>query len=121
MQDCFREYPEVYGSELETEDEEDNVAADLAQPETGASGKAASSQQDKLAPLESADSAARDGFSQKKDHSLVPESYRPIVDDMDSETNSAQVRREHDPVQENAGTVPKAAINAMEADAQKKQ
>jgi mitochondrial intermembrane space import and assembly protein 40 len=32
MQNCFREYPEIYGSELETDDEEEDAIADHDQP-----------------------------------------------------------------------------------------
>lgn len=117
MQNCFREYPEIYGAELESEEEEDDVAVDFAQPETGKPAEAASSEQAQLA---SSDSAAREGASQKKDHSLVPESYRPSADVVDSKTETEQAEREHEPVSEGEGIVPKAAVDATQANEEKK-
>jgi intermembrane space import and assembly protein 40 len=116
MQNCFREYPEIYGAELDQEEEDEDVAVDLAQPEAGNSTDSATSSKTKdPAHQEHADSAPRDESNAKKDHSMVPESYRP--NNSDSKTEEAQkateqVMREHKPESESDTLVPKASHDA---------
>ena len=117
MQNCFREYPEIYGAEIDSDDEEEG-AVDLAQPETGAATDDAVASKDESPLLQSdADSAARDGSNKKKDHSLVPNAYRPDVEDNDPKTQKAdeateQVIREHKPESETDTLVPKESHDA---------
>ncbi|KAF2684080.1 hypothetical protein K458DRAFT_339248 [Lentithecium fluviatile CBS 122367] len=120
MQNCFREYPEIYGAELDNEEEDDDVAVDLAQSESGKPTDDVASEKAEPVPQEASDSAARDIAPRKKDHSLVPESYRPSADDDKSKTDTAeeateQVHREHEPVSESERIVPKASHDATEA------
>ncbi|KAG9195293.1 hypothetical protein G6011_00414 [Alternaria panax] len=90
MQNCFREYPEVYGSELDSDaDEEDNMTASTeTQPHSSPASTAlsgASSQPATNDDAAAAAASAKDSFSgepESKPHtshenSLVPEEYKP--------------------------------------------
>jgi intermembrane space import and assembly protein 40 len=87
MQNCFREYPEVYGSELDADaDEEDDMTASAETP-TRSSPDASSSnaQQASSEPTTNDHAASAKGkFSGERnskphtpDNSLVPEEYKP--------------------------------------------
>jgi intermembrane space import and assembly protein 40 len=126
MQNCFREYPEIYGAELESDEEEDEGAVDLAQAESGRPTDNTVVGKDRdLLPQKASDSAARDASDQKKDHSMVPEAYRPDADDNDSKAEEAQketeqVIREHEPNSESGALVPKSSHDATGDNKEKK-
>jgi intermembrane space import and assembly protein 40 len=132
MQNCFREYPEVYGSELEGDDEdnEDDMPADAApapasaetaspriksHPETSAvdQGKLFSEPSSKPAPGPETSTTAGEQPSWQPQSaekvadgrpalSLVPNGYKP--DDA----------KNNEPVSESESLVPKAAHDAVE-------
>jgi len=108
MQNCFRQYPEVYGSEIDSDaDDEDDVGADLATPSDSSSpdpsrsslstpdissdaqASPPSSQlndpnhtrsaQGKLSGEPS--STPRSPAANKRELDLVPENYKPSDDD----------------------------------------
>jgi intermembrane space import and assembly protein 40 len=93
MQNCFREYPEVYGSELDSDaDEEDDMTASAETPTrsspTSVSSSDVSSNAQQESPLQPASNdhavSVKGTFSGEHnskphtpDHSLVPEEYKP--------------------------------------------
>lgn len=83
MQNCFREYPEIYGSELDADadDDEDDMAAVPAPTETSSQSSSVSALQadsaPKPAPTEYSTSALDKSKPSASDDSLVPEEYRP--------------------------------------------
>ncbi|KAG9198562.1 Oxidoreductase [Epicoccum nigrum] len=119
MQNCFRQYPEIYGSEIDTDDDDDmtaDAAADVSAPAAGrentASADRATSATD--APVEkeskskSAVTASEGPHSPEKvaenrrELGLVPENYRPAEKEVKSK----------EPVSESESLVPKAAHDA---------
>jgi intermembrane space import and assembly protein 40 len=91
MQNCFREYPEIYGAELEP-DEEDDVTADDVPAE------AVSAAETTARPTES---FAQSSSEQEREHALtkpskldpnglVPESYRPDAEPKPEKTKRSE-------------------------------
>lgn len=92
MQDCFRQYPEIYGSEIDSDEaeEEDDMAADLATSETtpassnARTGSLAASGISSDAQAGSPSSQPRSGphspeklEANRRELGLVPENYQP--------------------------------------------
>lgn len=107
MQNCFREYPEIYGSELDADadDDEDDMAAAPAPTETpGPSSSASALQADstpKLTPSEASTSAQEKSKPSASDAGVVPEDYRP--------------QRKHNPVYDARGD-----MSSLESEKEKK-
>ena len=55
MQDCFRKYPEIYGSELTEDDEEEAAQADEVAKEIKSSEEAAPAKKEEAIPKKAAD------------------------------------------------------------------
>lgn len=114
MQNCFREYPEVYGTELEGVDDDDEEAAPVAavedaQPDPERPADSSASPKSEPKPREASDSAARQGDNKHKDHRLVPQTYRPGSEDGSKTDNIEPATSESDDL------VPKAAVDATAA------
>jgi intermembrane space import and assembly protein 40 len=91
MQNCFREYPEVYGSELDSDadDDDEAVAADLGAPADGtptspapasAASPAAEVEAEAAAPKAEEASSTKHKLSGDKTDgklALVPATYKP--------------------------------------------
>lgn len=105
MQGCFRQHPDVYGSELESDadDEEDDFSAEGVPADA----------QSTSGPLSATSSA-------KEDAGLVPDDYRPSGATDRANKAAAQVKRDHEPTSESEELVPKAAHDATDANVQKK-
>jgi intermembrane space import and assembly protein 40 len=122
MQNCFREYPEVYGSELEGDDEDNEddmptnaapasadstppstLSGESSSPRTKSHPEASTADQGQLSsePSSQPPSAERVSSGRPK-LDLVPNSYKP--DDAKSP----------EPVSESEHLVPKAAHDAVE-------
>ncbi|KAJ4289015.1 Oxidoreductase [Kalmusia sp. IMI 367209] len=109
MQGCFRQYPEIYGSELDSDaDDEDDIPADAAPATTAAETSALAETQGAKSQAQSASDPLKAPLSKEQDSGMVPDSYRPS-----SET-------EREPVSESEQLVPKAAHDASNATAEKK-
>ena len=127
MQDCFRQYPEVYGSEIESDaaDDEDDMDADLAtSPEAPSSSPNSASDvssDEQTAPASSSRSSPKSRSSDdsappprsakaeennRREMGLVPDNYQP-----DSKTSASSIK-EREPVSESESLVPKAAHDA---------
>ncbi|KAF1850718.1 uncharacterized protein K460DRAFT_361480 [Cucurbitaria berberidis CBS 394.84] len=106
MQNCFRKYPEVYGSELDSDaDDEDDMTADLAIPSDSSPTPAPSpspSQKDDQATSTQGKLSGEQHSSVGKKLDLVPDDYKP---EAKSEVS----------VNESAKSVPKAAFDTREA------
>lgn len=142
MQNCFRKYPEVYGSELDSDaDDDDELPAEATQP-THAAADAASPKEHtsasqvpqaatSAAPQPTASSsspsskAAQTRRAEKGAHysepSSQPRARTPelalVPDEYKPEGNSgteraAQQTKSHEPVSESESLVPKAAFDA---------
>ncbi|KAL1608509.1 Oxidoreductase [Paraconiothyrium brasiliense] len=107
MQGCFRKYPDVYGSELESDadDDEDDLSAEAA-PATAVADATRPDAQSTPSPLSTPSSS-------KHDSSLVPQEYRPS-----SATDRANKATE--PTSESEQLIPKAAHDASDAKVEKK-
>ncbi|KAJ4364635.1 Oxidoreductase [Neocucurbitaria cava] len=130
MQNCFRQYPEVYGSELDSDaDDEDDMTADVATPsEPRPSDSTASSSSPNT------QSAAKTPSSQRTDHATAAKakqsgepSSKPRSSPTDSKLDLVPENYKQDaeakspgPASESAGLVPKAAFDTREANAEKK-
>jgi len=115
MQNCFRQYPEIYGSELDNQDEDDEEEGIV--PAEGAPAAAAETAKADLQPTsDSSKTTPTTGTG------LVPEGYRPSENTETLRANAAteQVRREHKPVSESESLVPKAAHDSTDANVQQK-
>ncbi|KZM21541.1 Oxidoreductase [Ascochyta rabiei] len=114
MQNCFRQYPEIYGSEIDTDDDDDmtaDAAADVSTPSDSTPQPALSGETNTDAPApvkkesksksvapsgpHSADKVAEN----RRELGLVPENYRP---------EEKEVKKQ-EPVSESESLVPKAA------------
>lgn len=124
MQNCFRQYPEIYGSEIDTDDDDDmtaDAAADVSTPVAGrentASRDAATSATDapvakepvkkeskskSVAPASEGPHSPEKVAENRRELGLVPENYRP---------EEKEVKRQ-EPVSESENLVPKAAHDA---------
>lgn len=96
MQDCFRRYPEVYGAELE--DDEDDVTADEGQTAM-ASNASAEPTPAAPRPEKVADHKPLDDPS--PEHELQARKERAKV-------AAEQVKKEHEPESESDSVIPKA-------------
>ncbi len=89
MQDCFREHPDVYGSEME-DDEEDHQ--DESTDATSASGASSTSTPASQSPVAEANPSGNEE---------VAKTTRP-------KAAGKQVHEQHEPESETEGLVPKA-------------
>lgn len=71
MQDCFRQYPDVYGAEL-AEDEEEEGAAPVSAPE-GAEGVVAKAQSEEPAAAEPKAITENNGSEQHQEIKVIAE------------------------------------------------
>lgn len=135
MQNCFREYPEVYGSELETEDEDDMTSEDQEQldaPITASDRPSESSQQSH--DREARQQRAKEATEQvRQDHGDAEKQYvGPASSDKSLKSDSGnegkkqrakaaaqQVKKEHEPLSESDEVVPKAWHDETAANAKK--
>lgn len=108
MQGCFRQYPEIYGSEIDTDDDDDDMtadaAADVAVPSSSSSDATDSAAPAKEQKTKSVAPPAGPHSPEKvaenrRDLGLVPENYRPEEKQGPSP----------EPVAESNSLVPKAA------------
>ena len=120
MQGCFRKYPEIYGSELDSDadDEEDAsvegapaALADSSSSTEGANTASSHDLQPKSDPLN-----ANTG---KNDAGLVPQTYRPGDEAERVNKASEQVKRDFEPTSESEQLVPRAAHDASDAAAKR--
>ena len=134
MQNCFRQYPEVYGSELESDaaDDEDDLIADAAMPtpDSTPSSRATTSAETPSRSAPSKPSPESDKQKQPIERSstlnspekvtehrpelgLVPGNYKPDAKSDTGRANqaSSQVKNQ-EPVSESEDLVPKAAHDA---------
>lgn len=124
MQGCFRQYPEIYGSEIDTDDDDDDMTADAAadvsvpkdssstsspNPATNATdAPIAKEPVQKESKTKSVVSASEGPHSAEKvaenrrELGLVPENYRPEEKDVKAK----------EPVSESESLVPKSAHDA---------
>ncbi|PVH99710.1 mitochondrial intermembrane space import and assembly protein-like protein 40 [Periconia macrospinosa] len=115
MQNCFREYPEIYGAELDSDEDDDTQEASPANSEPLA-GAAAADTSDAAPSQSVADIAKEHGLtkpSKPDPNGLVPESYRPDEASKDEKTKD-------EPVSESEALVPKAAHDATQEAADRK-
>ena len=123
MQGCFRNYPEIYGSELESDadDDEDDFSTEGAPT---ALADSASSTAESVNTATSHDiqpkSDPLNANAEKRDAGLVPESYRPSGATERVNKATEQVKQDHEPTSESERLVPKAAHDASDATAEKK-
>lgn len=106
MQNCFRQYPEVYGSELDNDDEEDVAPADLPNPEDSTPEAPSTPTPREKAPMYDDEPSSKPHSPEKvaenrRELGLVPEPYKP---------SSAKIE---EPVSESV--VPKAAHDSTDA------
>jgi mitochondrial intermembrane space import and assembly protein 40 len=119
MQNCFRQYPEIYGSEIDNDDDDDDdsmtadAAADVSTPSSetpqptlsgedkaaAAPAKEPKSKSKSVAPAPSGPHSADKVAENRRELGLVPENYRP----------EEKAVKEQDPVSESESLVPKAA------------
>jgi intermembrane space import and assembly protein 40 len=129
MQDCFRRYPEVYGSELESDaaDDEDELTADAAHADSRPASRSTASTGTPSVSQSRSDPAAADkgkqsGESSSKPYSpekiteerpdlgLVPGNYKPDAQSDTERANQAAAQvKSQEPVSESESLVPKAA------------
>jgi intermembrane space import and assembly protein 40 len=124
MQNCFRQYPEIYGSEIDTDDDDDmtaDAAADVSTPAAGrentASPNPATSATDapvakepvkkeskskSVVPASEGPHSPEKVAENRRELGLVPENYRPEEKEVKSK----------EPVSESESLVPKAAHDA---------
>lgn len=146
MQNCFREYPEIYGSELDADadDDEDDMTAAPASTETSSSQSSNASplQADsapKLASSENSTSVQDNSKLSASNTGLVPEEYRPErkhnpVFDARGDMSSVESEKEkkdgtsakkadsaktQEPVSESKDLAPKASHDANEKGTEK--
>ena len=129
MQNCFRQYPEIYGSEIDADDEDDmtaDAAADVSTPDGSTSQSTLSGESDttnaslaenasetplvkepvkkeskskSVAPASSGPHSAEQVAENRRELGLVPENYRP---------EEKEVKKQ-EPTSESESLVPKAA------------
>ena len=117
MQNCFRQYPEIYGSEIDTDDDADDMTADAAAAADVSTPAAATSATDapvatepmkkeskskSVAPASSGPHSPEKVAENRRELGLVPENYRPEEKEVKSK----------EPVSESESLVPKAAHDA---------
>jgi len=105
MQGCFRQYPEIYGSEIDTDDDDDmtaDAAADVAVPASDAPAAkepVAKEQKTKSVAPPAGPHSPEKVAENRRDLGLVPENYRP----------EEKKAKSPEPVDESNSLVPKAA------------
>ena len=106
MQDCFREHPEIYGSELEDDEEQAPLEGQ------GQEGQAIAS------PAQAAGSPHEGGEKVSKPYG---QDSQEVVDGKTERAAKAaeQVKRDSKPVSESESMVPKAWHSGVEADTEK--
>lgn len=116
MQDCFREYPEVYGGELEEEEVEKEA---LAQPEVS---KDAEGLEMPMHQIQAEPSAAMTTAAPQKRSAEGSQVRARDQEDQSQQAKrkrakeaTAQVQKEHSPLDESDRLVPKAAHDATTA------
>ncbi|KAK3201304.1 hypothetical protein GRF29_185g585951 [Pseudopithomyces chartarum] len=120
MQGCFRKYPEIYGSELDSDadDEEDasveGASAALADSSSSTEGVNTASSHD-LQPK----SDPLNANTGKNDAGLVPQTYRPGDETERVNKASEQVKRDFEPTSKSEQLVPRAAHDASDATAKR--
>ena len=114
MQNCFRQYPEIYGSEIDTDDDDDmtaDAAADVSTPAAATSATDApvakepvkkESKSKSVAPASSGPHSPEKVAENRRELGLVPENYRPEEKEVKSK----------EPVSESENLVRKAAHDA---------
>lgn len=119
MQDCFREYPEIYGGELEDDEVEKEIQGQdeeketlempvhqsQADPNPAASAVNATTSATRTGP---AAEEAHPPASEQTDHSEEAKTKR-------AKEAKAQVQKQHPPLDESDEIVPKAAHDATTA------
>jgi intermembrane space import and assembly protein 40 len=123
MQNCFRQYPEIYGSELDADDEEEGAADMLA-------SESANSQDDREGRQERAQVATEQVSQQHADaekHYIGPATTKDTESDVEakrqrSKAATEQVKRNHGqpPLSESDEAIPKQWHDASDANVEKK-
>ena len=127
MQNCFREYPEIYGAEIDNEDEEDMSAEGAAAVPAAAQPDSAPYEDHPKAKEERAQKATEQVKQQHGDaakHS--DEGIAPTPAHIDSNNGGEkthesarakheQVKKEYSPLAESGEVIPKAAYDQTAA------
>lgn len=108
MQDCFREHPDVYGSELEEDEVEDELA------EGGGEVAVASDM-----PLEATSQKMEEGTGAASEAETGPSRVEEIASRAKAVTETVKDRLVGDSTSEEDALVPKAAHDATSANAGK--
>lgn len=107
MQNCFREYPEVYGSELEGDDDEDADGDGVTAPAYADAPKSTGQQQASSHENAAAEKGKQSAEAHSKPASssaglaLVPDNYKPDTSEPVSESESLVPKAAHDAEEEN--------------------
>jgi intermembrane space import and assembly protein 40 len=130
MQNCFREYPEIYGNELDTDEDLDDMTAEGAETPASqpSSAPAQSSEpsQDKYAQQERAKQATEQVRQEHGDSEKQYVGPAKVEKSLDSnagdeskkqraEAAKQQVEKQHEPVSESDAIIPKAAFDGTVA------
>ena len=120
MQNCFREHPEMYGSELEPDEEDlspegaplgDGVGQ--AAPVASQSAPAAPSDSSPAPSLSKVESPHGRGEKVSDHTNATPDSNAAVAGKHErAEAATQQVKRDHEPLSESDAAVPKAAHDA---------
>ncbi|CAI6334112.1 unnamed protein product [Periconia digitata] len=115
MQNCFREYPEIYGAELDSDEEDDapDAAPADGEPLPPIADAPAADSSDAASSQTLSDIAKEHGLtkpSKPDPNGLVPESYRP----------EEPSKTKDEPVSEPEALVPKATHDATQEAADRK-
>lgn len=105
MQNCFREYPDVYGGELE--DDDDEMDGQEAPGDDGAGARLSVAEGTEKAPP-----AANTAVDVEKPAPATVEDQSGPAQTKRAKEAKAQVEREHVPLSETDELVPKAAHDA---------
>ncbi|CAO1600255.1 MAG: hypothetical protein LQ349_000281 [Xanthoria aureola] len=119
MQDCFREYPEIYGGELEDDEVEKEIQGQEEEKET-LEMPVHQSQADPnpaASAVNATTSATRTGPSAEQAHPPASDQNDPSEEAKRKRAKEAkaQVQKEHPPLDESDEIVPKAAHDATTA------
>ncbi|ORY07402.1 hypothetical protein BCR34DRAFT_570680 [Clohesyomyces aquaticus] len=111
MQNCFREYPEIYGSELDI-DEEDDVTQDGEQPQPALARDGAAESTSTPEAMDSSSSSAPqprpDKVAEQKPGQTPPPPSEREAKKERADAATEQVKKEHEPLSESDEAVPKA-------------
>ncbi|KAI9825513.1 MAG: hypothetical protein M1819_000505 [Sarea resinae] len=111
MQDCFRLHPDVYGSELEDDEEYEDDADQVESPELGAATSSPSSSSPPSSPSTASTPPPTHGEKVthvRSNHTPAPAEEVSAKRDR-ANAASRQVKEEHAPLDESDELVPKAA------------